>query len=714
MAQFPFQNNDLPLDARVEDLISRMTIEEKAGQMMHEAPAIPRLGIPAYNWWNEGLHGVARAGVATVFPQAIGLAAMWSAERLHAVAVAISDEARAKHHEFLRRGDHGMYKGLTFWSPNINIFRDPRWGRGHETYGECPHLTARLGVAFCRGLQGDDPTYLKVVATPKHYAVHSGPEGLRHSFDAVVSEKDLRETYLPAFEACIVEAKAESIMAAYNRTNGEPCAGSPTLLGKILRGEWRFGGYVVSDCWAIKDFHEAHKVTTSWEESAAMAVKAGCDLNCGCTYQYIPFAFAEELLGEADIDACVRRLFRARLKLGMFDPPARVPWASIPYDENDSPEHHALARTAARESIVLLKNAGGLLPLAKDVGRIAVIGPNAYDPHVLVGNYSGVPSRAVTPLDGIRAAVSPRTKVTYTDGCKLQGTETDGLGRAGNLSEAVSVAARADVVVLCLGLSADIEGEQGDAGNSEAAGDKIDLKLPGLQQRLMEMIVALGKPTVLCVLAGSALDLTWAHDHVPAIVYAWYPGGEGGGALADVLFGDVSPAGRLPITFPRSLEDVPDFKSYAMKGRTYRYAETPPLYPFGYGLSYTKFRYRDIAVSSARVRAGETVTVSATVENVGPVPGDEVVQLYVKDLEASCAVPVHDLRGFARVRLGPGEAHTVSFDLRPRDLALVNDAGQRVLEPGRFRATIGGSQPDPRSAELTGQAPLAIEFDVAG
>jgi beta-glucosidase len=713
-SDFPFQNPDLPIDERVDDLVGRLTVGEKAAQMLHEAPAIERLGIPAYNWWNEALHGVARAGIATVFPQAIGLAAMFDAERLHEIAVAISDEARAKHHEFLRQGDHGMYKGLTFWSPNINIFRDPRWGRGHETYGECPYLTARLGVAFCRGLQGDDPNYLKVVATPKHYAVHSGPEGLRHSFDAVVSEKDLRETYLPAFEACITEAKAESIMAAYNRTNGEPCSGSPTLLGKILRGEWAFDGFVVSDCWAIKDFHEHHKVTATWEQSAALAVKAGCDLNCGCTYEHIPSAVTQGLLREADIDICVKRLFRARMRLGMFDPPARVPWAAIPYARNDCDEHHALARTAARASIVLLKNEGDLLPLKKDVGTIAVIGPNAYDPHVLVANYFGIPSRAVTPLDGIRAAVSQATKVLYTDGCKLQGTKTDGLGRAGNLSEAVSVAARADVVVLCLGLSADIEGEQGDASNSEAAGDKIDLKLPGLQQRLMEMIVALGKPTVLCVLAGSALDLTWAQDHVPAIVYAWYPGGEGGSALADVLFGDVSPAGRLPITFPRSMDDVPYFGSYAMKGRTYRYAEKTPLYPFGYGLSYAKFAYSEVAVSSARVRAGDTVTVSATVTNVGKVPGDEVVQLYVKDLEASCAVPVHDLRGFTRLRLGPGEAQTISFDLTARDLALVNEAGKRVLEPGRFRATIGGSQPDPRSAELTGQSPVAVEFDVVG
>ncbi len=717
MPDFAFQNPDLPIAARVDDLLSRLTLAEKAEQMLHEAPAIERLGIPAYNWWNEGLHGVARAGIATVFPQAIGLAAMWSAERLGEVAVAISDEARAKHHEYLRQGAHGMYKGLTVWAPTINIFRDPRWGRGHETYGECPHLTARLGVAFCRGLQGDDPRYLKVVATPKHFAVHSGPEGLRHSFDAIASEKDLRETYLPAFEACIVEAGAYSIMGAYNRTNGEPCCASSTLLGKILRGEWKFDGFIVSDCWAVKDFHENHKVTATEEESAAMAVKAGCDLSCGCTYDKIPAAIAQGLLAEADVDACVRRLFTARMRLGMFDPPARVPWAAIPYERNDCDEHRALARTVARESMVLLKNDGGLLPLRKDLRSIAVIGPNAYDPHVLVANYFGVPSRAVTPLDGIRAAVSAQTKVWYTDGCKLQGTKTDGLGRAGNLSEAVSVASRADVVVLCLGLSADIEGEQGDAGNSEAAGDKIDLKLPGLQQRLMEMIVALGKPTVLCVLAGSALDLTWAHDNVPAILYAWYPGQEGGTALAELLFGDASPAGRLPITFPRSIDDVPAFTSYAMKGRTYRYLEREPLYPFGYGLSYTKFAYRDIAVSLPASKASDIrpplARVTAVVENVGKRAGEEVVQLYVKDLEASCAVPHHDLRGFQRIHLAPGESRKLTFELAARDLSVIDDSGSRVLEPGRFRVTIGGSQPDARSAALTGQPPLAIEFDIA-
>jgi beta-glucosidase len=711
---FPFLDPDLGIEARVDDLLSRLTIAEKASQMLHESAAIPRLGVPAYNWWNEGLHGVARAGIATVFPQAIGLAAMWDAPLLHRIAVAISDEARAKHHEYLRQGDRGLYKGLTIWSPNINIFRDPRWGRGHETYGEDPFLTGRLGVAFVKGLQGDDPRYLKTIATAKHYAVHSGPEGLRHSFDARVSAKDLRETYLPAFEALVTEGGAESVMAAYNRTNGEVCCGSPTLLGKILRGEWGFSGYVVSDCWAIKDFHEAHKVTATFEESAALAVKNGCDLNCGCAYEHIPAAVEQGLIAEGDLDVCLRRLFRARMRLGMFDPPARVPWASIPYERNDCDEHRALARTAARESIVLLKN-DAVLPLRKDLQSVAVIGPNAYDPHVLLGNYFGEPSKSVTPLDGIRAAVSPRTKVWYAQGCKLLGTKTDGLGRAGNISEAVSVAQRADAVILCLGLNAEIEGEQGDAGNSEAAGDKVDLRLTGLQNQLLAAVVALGKPTVLVVLAGSALDLTWAHDNVGAIVQAWYPGEEGGTALADVLFGDVSPAGRLPITVPRSIADVPDFKSYAMVGRTYRYQDLakPPLYPFGYGLSYTRFAYRDIAVSRPRVPAGEGLRVSAVVENVGARAGDEVVQLYVKDLQASCAVPHHSLRGFERIHLAPGASQQVAFDLGPRDLALVDDAGQRVVEPGRFRVTVGGSQPDDRSRELTGTSPISIDFEVA-
>jgi beta-glucosidase len=711
---FPFRDPALPIAERVDDLVSRLSMPEKAAQMLHEAPALPHLGIPAYNWWNECLHGVARAGIATVFPQAIGLAAMFDTKRLHQIAVAVSDEARAKHHEFARKQDYGYYKGLTFWTPNINIFRDPRWGRGHETYGECPYLTGRLGVALCKGLQGEHPKYLKLVATPKHYAVHSGPEALRHSFDASVSQKDLRETYLPAFFECVTEAKAHSVMSAYNRTNGEPCSGSPTLLQTILRDEWKFDGYVVSDCWAIRDFHEHHGVTTSFEESAALAVKAGCDLNCGCSYEHVPAAVERGLLSEADLDVCVKRLMRARMRLGLFDPLESVPYAQIPYEVNDCDAHAELALGAARGSIVLLKNQAGLLPLSPELGSIAVIGPNAHDHEVLVANYFGTATRSVTPLEGIRAAVSKQTKVWYTPGCKLIGDAPEGLGRAGILSEAVSLAERAEVVVLCLGLSAEIEGEQGDASNSEAAGDKAHLNLTGLQQQLLEAVVAVGKPTVLVLISGSALSVTWADAHVPAIVQAWYPGQAGGTAIADVLFGKHSPAGRLPITFPRSLDDVPSFTDYSMKGRTYRYLEKEPLYPFGYGLSYTRFEYEDLAISKVRAFVGESVELSVTVRNAGARTSDEVVQLYLKDLEASVTTPHHSLRGFERLTLAPGESRRVSFRLSPRELSLIDDQGRRVLEPGHFRATLGGSQPDRRSVELAGQAPLAIEFELVG
>ncbi len=711
--KYRFENPELPLDERVADLLSRMTLTEKASQMLHEAPAIERLGVPQYNWWNEALHGVARAGVATVFPQAIGLAAMWSAERLFEVACAISDEARAKHHEFVRRGDRGMYKGLTFWSPNINIFRDPRWGRGHETYGECPYLTGRLGVAFCKGLQGDDPKYLKLVATPKHFAVHSGPEEKRHHFDAIATVKDMRETYLPAFLDCIREADAQSVMPAYNRTNGEPCCASDTLLRKILREEWGFEGYVVSDCWAVRDFHDNHQVTRSPEESAALAVKAGCDLNCGCTYEHIPSAVDQGLLTEADLDICVARLLTARFRLGMFDPPERVPFSTIPYEVNASDEHRQLALQAARESIVLLKN-DGTLPLSKALGTIAVIGPNAADDRVLIANYFGVPTQVVTPLEGIRAAVSAHTRVCYTDGCELTGTKTDGLGRRSNLSEAVSVAAMADAVVLVLGLSAEIEGEQSDVGNAVGGGDKLDLSLTGMQQPLLEQVVALGKPTVLVLIAGSAMDVSWAQDNVGAIIDAWYPGETAGTAIADVLFGDYNPAGRLPVTFPRSIEDVPPIEDYAMKGRTYRYAETSPLYPFGFGLSYTRFGYDKLRVSASSLEADEELLVEVDVTNLGSLPGDEVVQLYVRDLEASCVVPLHSLRGFRRLHLEPEQTRTVGFVVTARDLSLIDDEGRRIIEPGKFALFVGGGQPDERSAELLGSRPLSVEVEFAG
>lgn len=711
----PFMNPELSIEARVDDLVSRLTLEEKAQQMLHDSPAIERLNIPAYNWWNECLHGVARAGIATVFPQAIGLAATFDLPLVERVARCISDEARAKHHEFARQGDRGMYKGLTFWTPNINIFRDPRWGRGHETYGECPYLTGRLGVAFCKALQGEDPKFLKLVATPKHFAVHSGPEELRHSFNAIASPKDMRETYLPAFHECVVEARAQSIMPAYNRTNGEPCCASKTLLQEILREEWQFEGYVVSDCWAVRDFHENHHVTQTAAESAALAVRAGCDLNCGCTYEHIPTAIEQGLLTEADLDLCVKRLFTARFQLGMFEPPERMPYSDIPYEVVACEEHRALALQTARKSLVLLKNEN-VLPLRKDIGSIAVIGPNAADDHVLRANYYGLPTQVTTPLEGIRKAVSEQTRVLYTDGCKLTGTSTDGVQRAGNLSEARSLAQRADAVVLCLGLSADIEGEQGDVGNSDAGGDKVDLRLTGLQQRLLEEVTALGKPTILVLIAGSPVDVTWAQEHVGAVVWAGYPGETGGTAIADVLFGDYNPAGRLPVTFPRSIRDVPEMTDYRMRGRTYRYLEAPPLYPFGYGLSYTQFEYSQLQVSESKLDAASDVRVEVNVivANRGALAGEEVVQLYVKDLEASVVIPHHNLRGFQRIALEPGQSQEVRFELHAKDFSLIDDGGRRVLEPGRFKLFVGGSQPDTTSARLTGQRPLEVELEVAG
>ena len=711
----PFWDPELPVADRVADLLARLTPAEKAAQMLHEAPALPRLGIPAYNWWNECLHGVARAGTATVFPQAIGLAASFDVALIGAVGRAIADEARAMHHAYAAEADYGYYKGLTYWSPNINIFRDPRWGRGHETYGECPFLTAQLGVSFVRALQGDDPRYLKLVATAKHLAVHSGPEGLRHGFDARVTQKDLFETYLPAFWALVNEGRVESVMTAYNRVNGEPASASPTLLQRILRESWGFSGYVVSDCWAIRDIHEQHQVTAGPVESAVAAVKAGCDLNCGCTYEHLPAALEQGLLTEAELDVSLTRLFSARLRLGMFDPPQRVPFTAIPFDVVDSAEHRLLARRAAQRSLVLLKN-DGVLPLAPNLKSIAVIGPNANAPQVLWGNYSGTASQTVTPLDGIRQRLPAGTKLYYAEGCKLQGTDLSNCAPHGNLTEAVLLAKRADVSVLVLGLNAQIEGEQGDAGNSEAAGDKLDLELPGLQQQLLEAVVAVGKPVVVVLVAGSALAVNFAAQHASALVQAWYPGEEGGSALADVLFGDVSPAGRLPVTFPRTLADVPAFEDYAMRGRTYRYLSVEPLFPFGFGLSFTRFVYSELRLSQveAPATADLQLEVSVLVKNAGAHASDEVVQLYVKDLESSVPVPHHELRGVERIQLAAGAAQRVSFRLGAKALSLIDDEGMRRLEPGNFRIFVGGSQPDARSAALLGQAPLAVDLVVTG
>lgn len=842
---YPFQNPDLPLQERVDDLLGRLTVDEKIAQLMHEAPAIERLGIPAYNWWNESLHGVARAGYATVFPQSITMAASWNDSLMQEVASIISDEARAKHHEFVRRGQHGLFQGLTFWSPNINIFRDPRWGRGHETYGEDPHLTGKMGAAFVRGLQGDNDDYLKVVATAKHYAVHSGPEPIRHSFNAEVSERDLRETYLPAFRELVVEGQVASIMCAYNRFRGEAACANPELY-RILREEWGFDGYVVSDCGAIYDIWYFHELEADAAAASALAVQAGCDLNCGNSYADLTAALAAGQASEADLDIVLRRLLRARFLLGMFDPPERVPYTQIAFHVNTHPGHRAVARQAARESIVLLKNADKLLPLDKSTSTIAVIGPNADDVQSLWGNYNGIPREPVTVVEGIRQKVGPEVNVIHAQGSNLaagvppmvpvpsiylrtpegaQGlraeyytnqnwegeplfTRTDdqinyiwdidtpdprltignysvrwtgyvvppvsgtyafsdwakpfmefSLGdtvRGGGnrmyhpllipqtvaleagkrypievkyrndygdgtaqlrwtppqgdlLQEAVATAEAADVVVLALGLNERLEGEEMPLQiEGFAGGDRTHLKLPQAQQELMEAIVATGKPVVLVLINGSALAINWADEHVPAILTAGYPGQEGGLAVADVLFGDYNPAGRLPVTYYQSVEQLPPFESYAMEGRTYRYFRGQPLYPFGYGLSYTTFAYDNLRLP-AKIDRGQPVEVSVDVTNTGERAGDEVVQLYLTDEEASTPRPLHQLEGFQRIHLAPGETQTVTFTLQPRQLSLINTEEERVIEPGWFTITVGGEQP-----ERAGQIKATTTHTVSG
>jgi beta-glucosidase len=704
MSEMPlYKDESLSFEERAKDLVSRMNLEEKTTQMLFNSPAIPRLGIPSYNWWNEALHGVARAGTATVFPQAIGMAATFDEDLVFQIADIISTEGRAKYHEAQRKGDHDIYKGLTFWSPNINIFRDPRWGRGHETYGEDPYLTGKLGKAFIKGIQGNDEKYLKAAACAKHFAVHSGPESERHSFDAIVSQKDLHETYLPAFKECVKEAKVEAVMGAYNRTNGEPCCGSKTLLEDILREEWGFKGHVTSDCWAIKDFHENHMVTKTAPESVALAVNNGCDLNCGVMYLNLLIAHSEGLVSEAAIDKSVERLIIARMKLGMFDKQENVPFSNISYEKNECREHREFALEATKKTITLLKNEKNLLPLdKKKIKSIAVIGPNANSREALIGNYYGTSSRYVTVLEGIQDAVGKETRVYYSEGCHLYRDKVEGLAQPkDSFSEAVSVAERADIVVMCLGLNATIEGEEGDASNEYASGDKNHLNLPGLQQELLETIHKTGKPIILLLLSGSALAVTWADKKIPAIVQAWYPGAQGGNAIASLLFGEYSPSARLPVTFYKSTEELPDFCDYSMKNRTYRYMENEALYPFGYGLSYTRFEYSCLNITNTSVQAGESVSCCITVKNVGTRESDEIVQLYLKDLEASVIVPAWQLRGIQRIHLKPQEEIIVHFELTPHHMALINNEGKCILEPGTFRLFIGGSQPDERSQKLT-------------
>lgn len=710
-----YLNKDLSFEARAKDLVSRMTLEEKVTQMLHSAPAIPRLGVRAYNWWNEALHGVARAGTATMFPQAIGMAATFDEELLYKAADIISTEGRAKYHEALKHDDTDIYKGLTFWAPNVNIFRDPRWGRGHETYGEDPYLAGKLGVAFVKGLQGNDDKYLKTAACAKHFAVHSGPEGERHSFNAVVSRKDMYETYLPAFKECVKKAGVEAVMGAYNRTNGEPCCGSKTLLKDILRDQWGFKGHVTSDCWAIKDFHENHMVTKTAPESAALAVNNGCDLNCGNMYINLLIAHKEGLVTEAQIDQSVVRLMTARMKLGMFDDDKDVPYASIPFELNDCDRHREFSLELAKKSLVLLKNASNTLPMDRErVKTIAVIGPNADSRNALAGNYSGTASRYTTVLEGIQNAVKPGTRVYYSAGCHLF-KEKPGLAAPKNFfGEAVAMAQRSDVVVLCLGLDATLEGEQGDVSNEYAGGDKSDLNLPGHQQELLETICKTGKPVILVLLSGSALAVNWAHEHVQAIVQAWYPGAEGGKAVASLLFGEFSPSGRLPVTFYRTSEELPDFCDYSMRNRTYRYMENEALYPFGYGLSYSNFEYGELQIDRSKLNTGEEFSCRVTLKNTGKYEADEIVQLYLEDVEASVEVPRWQLSGIKRVHLLPGETTEVSFTVAPRQMALIDNDGRCILEPGRFNVYVSGCQPDRRSLELTGNKTARGSFELAG
>ncbi|HUS86138.1 MAG TPA: glycoside hydrolase family 3 C-terminal domain-containing protein [Bacteroidales bacterium] len=826
--RYPFQDTSLDINKRADDLVSRMTLQEKSDQLLYTAPAIPRLGIPEYNWWNEALHGVSRSGWATVFPQSVTIAGSWDEDLIYRVADVISTEARAKYNEYQRRGKRGIYQGLTFWSPNINIFRDPRWGRGHETYGEDPYLTGRMGLQFVLGMQGDDPYYLKTVATGKHFAVHSGPEPLRHKFNALVSEVDLRETYLPAFRTLVVDGKVQSIMGAYNMFRGQPCCASEELYG-ILRNEWGFDGYIVSDCWAISDLHTFQGYTENVEQSAAIAVKRGTDLNCGVSYKALKDAVDHGLLTEGDIDIAVKRLMKARIKLGMFDPDYMVPYAMIPYSANCADYHTTLAREAARESIVLLKN-NGILPLNRTIGTIAVIGPNADNFESLIGNYNGIPGNPVTILDGIINKKGETSKILFAEGSDLadgihnlvpvpsdylrtgdnrQGafaeyynnvglkgepvfTRIDdqinfywetvsphpemaddnfgirwltylvppesgrySLGAWGSsnyeiylegerfitsrsehhafhkegivdleagekykieviyrnyagdadikllwakprgklIDEAVKKALSADAVVLVLGLSQRLEGEEMSIKiDGFEGGDRTNLNLPAQQEELLKAIAGTGRPLVIVLMNGSALAVNTAQEVADAIILAGYAGEEGGNAVADILFGDYNPAGRLPITYYRSVEQLPPFEDYNMQGRTYRYFTGEPLYPFGYGLSYTTFRYSDVKLP-ASVKAGSSLTITVTVTNTGDVAGDEVVQLYLTDEEGSTPRPIRQLEGFRRIYLKPGESREVSFILEPRQFSMINKMGERVIEPGWFTISVGGKQP---------------------
>ena len=680
---------------RAEELVNQMTVEEACSQLRYDAPAIPRLNIPEYNWWCEALHGVARAGTATSFPQAIGLGAAFDTELMGEIGEVIATEGRAKYNEYSSHGDRDIYKGLTFWSPNVNLFRDPRWGRGQETYGEDPYLISRLAVPFIKGIQGDGE-YMKGAACAKHFVVHSGPEALRHEFNATASEKDLWETYLPAFEACVTEAGVEAVMGAYNRTNGEVCCGH-SYIQSIIKDKWGFKGHFVSDCWAIRDFHEKHKVTKSNEESAALALNKGCDLNCGCTYVHLMKAYNKGLVTEETIRQAAIRLFTTRFLLGMFD---ETEYDGLNYLDVETKEHIAVAKRASDESIVLLKN-DGILPLDKDKNQvIAVIGPNADSRRPLIGNYYGTSSEYITAIEGIREAAGENTRILYSEGCDLSRKKPDPLSREYNcIAEAEAVMDRSDLVILVIGLNETLEGEEGDEGNHYASGDKPDLAFPKPQQKLIDTVIKSGKPFITVVMTGSAMDLTLLSEHSSAIMQAWYPGARGGRSIGDIIFGKVNPSGKLPVTFYRNTDDLPDFEDYSMKGRTYRFIETEPLYPFGYGLTYS-----DVSIDEARIEGDRTsgAKISVTVRNDSSMTAAEVVQVYAKSDDID-EVRNGKLAGFARVTCEAGKSVDIVIDIPSDNLRVVRQDGSRVLPEGEIKLYVGFGQPDARTEALTGK-----------
>lgn len=700
---YPFFDPALPLHQRIDDLVSRLTVAEKIGQLLHENRAVERLGIPEYNWWNEACHGVGRNGRATVFPQVIGLAATWNRQLVHRVAETVSLEARAKHLAALAAGRRGQYQGLTFWTPNINIFRDPRWGRGQETFGEDPYLTGELGLATVKGLQGDDPQQLRVAACAKHFAVHSGPEHERHQFDAHPSEKDFFETYLPAFEK-LVRGGVEAVMGAYNRVFGEPACASQRLLVDLLRGAWGFQGHVVSDCGAIDDFHQHHKVTPDAAASAALAVKRGCDLNCGCTYNELVIAVRDGLITEAEIDRSLRRLLATKFRLGLFDPAESGPYAKTPISIVDSPDHRQLARRAAAESIVLLKNADGVLPLRRDPASLLVVGPTAANVGALLGNYYGVSPRMVTLMEGIVERVSDSTRAKYRAGCPIAQDAAPGVNYTFGAAE------MSEVVIAVLGLDPTLEGEEGDTVCSPTGGDRQYIELPPSQRQFLRELRQHAKKLILVLTGGSALAIPEEHDYCDAVLQVWYPGCEGGRALADVLFGEVSPAGRMPVTVPRRTADLPAFNDYAMRGRTYRFAEAEPLYPFGFGLGYSKFQYGTLELDSARLGPGGRITAAVRVANIGGREAAETVQCYLVPPRSWPGAPRATLAGFEKVVIPAGGSARVSFELPAAAFHQVDAKGARVYVPGDYGLVIGPASPGGRAQALG--APEAAEGTV--